>query len=62
MRQVTWKPELWEPLNIRHSSEKEKRYPSTEEVKSFYDYQDLSEAYEVRGILPQAPRIFKDQD
>lgn len=61
MRQVTWKPELWKPLHIKHDPDWETRYLEPE-VKSFYEYQDPSKAYEVKGIRPNAARIFRDRD
>lgn len=52
MKNVVWKPELWQTLVIQPSGEKESERPSP--VKSFFDDQDLAETYEVRGILPRA--------
>lgn len=60
MKNVVWKPELWQTLVIQPSGEKESEHPSP--VKSFFDYQDPAETYEVRGILPRADLTFKDQD
>ncbi len=41
--------------------DQETRY-AIPEVKSFYEYQHPTEAYEVKGIRPKTPRIFKDQE
>lgn len=52
MEKVNWKPELWKPLSL------EKPQLNTvshlPRVKSFFDYENLSDTYEVRGILPKA--------
>ncbi len=54
MGKPSWKPELWEHLPISTISEDNVRTHYMPPVKSFYDYQDPSEAFEVRGILPRA--------
>lgn len=60
VKNVVWKPELWQTLVIQPCGEKESEVsPPT---KSFFDYQDPAETYEVRGILPRADLAFKDQD
>lgn len=60
MKNVSWKPELWKTLIVQPSGkEKSEAAPS---IKSFFDYQDPAETYEVRGILPRADLAFKDQD
>ncbi len=61
MKNVLWKPELWIPLDVQQIDEKKVKAGSSP-VKSFFDYQDLREAYEVRGILPRARLTFRDQD
>lgn len=60
MKNVVWKPELWQTLVIQPSGGKESE--ASPPVKSFFDYQDPAETYEVRGILPRADLTFKDQD
>ncbi len=61
MEKPLWKPELWEPLPIFTISEDSVCTHYMPPVKSFYDYQDRSEAYEVRGILPRARNILKTE-
>ncbi len=61
VKTVSWKPELWKTLVVKLSNEREGE-DSPPPVKSFFDYQDPTETYEVRGILPRADWIFKDQD
>lgn len=60
MKEVLWKPELWEPLVLQEVDEEEMKVSPP--PKSFFDYQDPAETYEVRGILPPANVVFKDQD
>lgn len=60
VKNISWKPELWKTLAIRPNSGKESE--AAPPVKSFFDYQDPAETYEVRGILPRADLAFKDQD
>lgn len=62
MEKVSWQPELWEPFLL--SSQKVDSDPMHQlpRTKSFFDYQDPSQAYEVRGILPKAETSFKDYD
>ena len=45
-----WYPELWESIKIDLT--KPETYYGQSETKSFYDYQDPNEGYEVRGIRP----------
>lgn len=45
-----WYPDLWEPIDIDLSIPE--TFYGQSETKSFYDYQDPNEAYEVRGIRP----------
>lgn len=60
MEEVLWKPELWKSLAVKRITFK--GGDTTPPVKSFYDYQDPAETYEVRGILPHAKVVFRDQD
>ena len=60
MKNVVWNPTLWRPLVIQPSGEKESE--ATPPVKSFFDYHNPAETYEVRGILPRADLTVEDQD
>lgn len=60
MANVSWKPELWKPVIIPPVDGKGREVSSP--VKSFFDYQDPAETYEVRGILPRSNVTFRDQD
>lgn len=58
MKNVSWKPELWETLIIQSNCREESEIEPP--VKSFFDCQDPAETYEVRGILPREGLVFKD--
>lgn len=60
VKNVSWKPELWKTLVVQPIGGEESE--AVPPVKSFFDYQDPAETYEVRGILPRANLTFKDQD
>lgn len=62
MGRIPWKSELWEQFLI--SSQKIDSDPMHQlpRDKSFFDYQDPAQAYEVRGILPRAEASFRDRD
>lgn len=49
-----WDSSLWKPLGIK--SVEVKDYIRPGEKKSFLDYQAPTDRYEVRGIMPKAPR------
>lgn len=59
MKNVEWKPELWQPVHIAPNDEMVREMPSP--LNSFFDLQRISEMYEVRGILPQAKLVYKDR-
>ena len=45
-----WYPELWEKIEVDLVIPE--TYYGQSETKSFYDYQDPNEGYEIRGIRP----------
>lgn len=49
-----WNPSLWKPLGIKPVEVKD--YIKPGEKKSFLDYQAPTDRYEVRGVMPKAPR------
>lgn len=53
-----WNPSLWKPLGIKSVEVKDYIKPS--EKKSFLDYQAPTDRYEVRGVMPKAPRYSND--
>lgn len=60
MEKVPWKPELWKPLSLERPELTAVSHPPR--VKSFYDYQDPAETYEVRGILPKSESASRIQN
>ena len=56
-----WNPDLWRPIFCK-SVEIDEAKIMTEKLKkinSFLDYQALEDRYEVRGIMPKAPKYQK---
>lgn len=53
-----WNPELWKPVGF----EPIQISPHTEigEKRSFLDYQAPEDRYEVRGVMPKAPKHEKE--
>ena len=56
--QKQWNPDLWKPLGIKPVD-----VPKSHERKtnSFLDYQVPDDRYEVRGIMPKAPKNCNDE-
>lgn len=50
-----WYPDLWEPIEVDLVIPE--TYYGQSETKSFYDYQDPNEGYEVRDIRPIYPNV-----
>lgn len=48
-----WYPDLWEPIDVDLVIPE--LYYGQSETKSFYDYQDPNEGYEIRGIRSVYP-------
>lgn len=49
-----WNPNLWKPIGIKPAEVSEHSEPGKKE--SFLDYQAPDDRYEVRGIMPKAPK------
>lgn len=45
--------DLWEPIVVQHPNITKPYRPS--ETKSFLDYQETSEKYEMPGLMPKDP-------
>jgi len=54
LNEKKWNPELWKPLGIKPVEVKEISKPG--KLNSFLDYQAPEDRYEVRGIMPKAPK------
>lgn len=56
-KEKTFDPSLWKPLEIKPIELKEVYNPGQKHSFPFgYGYQKPSERYEVRGIMPKAPK------
>ena len=59
---IRWKPHLWKPFDISSIKLPTEDLTLSYSPPPFYGFQPPEETYEVRGILPRAQIIFKDQD
>lgn len=55
-----WHPHLWKPIGIKPVEVREDIRPGKQQ--SFLDYQALEDRYEVRGVMPKAPKYPKREE
>lgn len=62
MNEKKWNPDLWKPIGFKPveiKDDAEAMFERSQKINSFLDYQVPEDRYEVRGIMPKAPRYPK---
>ena len=62
MYEKKWNPDLWKPIGFKTveiKDDDEAMFERSQKINSFLDYQAPEDRYEVRGIMPKAPRYPK---
>lgn len=54
-----WNPDLWKPIGIKPADLSKIEPEPIGKKNSFLDYQAPEDRYEVRGIMPKAPKYPK---